>query len=218
MSIFVRLFLGLMTAVMLFAGSSQATATERRALLIGVSEYPREALANPLTDIKLVGESLAGAGFKISPVANPTKGQFRVAVNKFADEVALLPRDSLVFFYFSGHGFQADSKNWLMPSNIQIQGEADIDDQSINAQWVLDRLHERAGSGVKIIFVLDACRNDPPVLLTGKQNGLGELAEPAGGRGNADRLCRGTRPNRERWFRQEWRALCSGPVCRFGQI
>lgn len=158
--------------------SGEARATERLALLIGVSDYPDAPLTNPVKDIALVGKSLEGSAFKVTSLPNPDHGQMEAAIYNFADKVAALRTGSTVFFYFSGHGFQANGANWLMPSRSQIRFQSDIRNKSVETQWALNLIAERAVEGVEIVFVIDACRNAPPISLGQQKSGLASVEKP----------------------------------------
>jgi uncharacterized caspase-like protein len=70
-----------------------------------------------------------------------------------------LGRGGVGLFYYSGHGVQVSGLNYLVPVDAKISRESDIKYQSVQVDWVLDRMRD-AGNDLNVI-VLDACRNNP---------------------------------------------------------
>lgn len=63
-------------------------------------------------------------------------------------------------FFFAGHGVQLKGKgNFLLPVDIAVENEADVEDLAVSASLVLDNM-AYAENGLNII-ILDACRNNP---------------------------------------------------------
>jgi uncharacterized caspase-like protein len=54
---------------------------------------------------------------------------------------------------------QVNGQNYLIPVDARISRESDIKYQSVQVDWVLDRMRD-AGNELNVI-VLDACRNNP---------------------------------------------------------
>jgi uncharacterized caspase-like protein len=54
---------------------------------------------------------------------------------------------------------QANGLNYLIPVDARISREGDIKYQSVQVDWVLDRMRD-AGNELNVI-ILDACRNNP---------------------------------------------------------
>jgi tetratricopeptide (TPR) repeat protein len=92
-------------------------------------------------------------------VENGTKRQMSRA---FATVEAKIEPGDTVVFHFSGHGFEIDGQNWLLPIDVPAahEGEAGlVKDEAFNAAEVIDRFRSK-GAG-RVIAVLDACRNNP---------------------------------------------------------
>jgi len=62
-------------------------------------------------------------------------------------------------FYYAGHGLQVKGGNYLVPIAVDIESEADAEDQGVALDYVMRTMEE---SGAKFnIAILDACRNNP---------------------------------------------------------
>jgi uncharacterized caspase-like protein len=53
-----------------------------------------------------------------------------------------LGRGGMGLFYFSGHGVQVNGPNYLIPVDARISRESDIKYQSVQVDWVLDRMRD----------------------------------------------------------------------------
>lgn len=131
-------------------------AEERVALVIGNSDYPAERLDNPQNDATDMSAALRDAGFKVITRTNANTREMRQAVREFGSE---LRRADVGLFYFAGHGVQITGTNYLVPVAADIRNEADIEDLSLDVNYVL-RTMEDAQVKVRIV-ILDACRNNP---------------------------------------------------------
>ncbi|CAF3941535.1 unnamed protein product [Rotaria sp. Silwood1] len=75
-----------------------------------------------------------------------------VILRQFANRIE---DGDIILFYFSGHGYQIENHNYLIPiGDNQIENEQDIADFSINIQHALQLLVEKNKSYVTI-FILD---------------------------------------------------------------
>lgn len=129
---------------------------QRVALVIGNSAYKDSPLANPVNDATDIAKALGDAGFKVILKRNANMRDMRQAIREFGTE---LRRAQVGLFYFAGHGIQVKGNNYLVPVGADIQNEADAEDLSIDANYVMRTMEE---SQVKVsIAILDACRNNP---------------------------------------------------------
>ncbi len=62
-------------------------------------------------------------------------------------------------FFFAGHGMQIRGNNYLIPVDVHIKREKDVEFEAVNAGRVLGAM-EDSGSKVNIV-ILDACRDNP---------------------------------------------------------
>ncbi|MBN8920408.1 MAG: caspase family protein, partial [Rhizobiales bacterium] len=139
------------------AGSSAAWAERRVALVVGNATYKNTALAlpNPRNDASDVSEALRKLDFEVVEAINVDKRGFEMALARFAR--AAVDADSALFFY-AGHAMQYQGRNYLMPTDAELEDEISLRYQMVaidDVRAALDRVN-----GVKIM-ILDACRNNP---------------------------------------------------------
>jgi len=142
-------------AVMSFGGTAQA---ERRvALVIGNSTYKQGniSLSNPKNDAQDISALLTTLGFEVVTAMDATKRQMDLSLQTFARLAT--NADSALFFY-AGHAMQFQGRNYLMPTDAELEDEISVRYQTVAIDEVRAAL-DRA-NGVKIM-ILDACRNNP---------------------------------------------------------
>ncbi|MEO8320697.1 MAG: caspase family protein [Bradyrhizobium sp.] len=121
------------------------------------AEVPQ--LVAGVNDAHAMRDSLQSVGFDVELVENGTKRQMSRAFSKVESKVE--PGDTVVF-HFSGHGFEIDGQNWLLPIDVPAarEGEAGlVKDEAFNAADIIERFRTK-GAG-RVIAILDACRNNP---------------------------------------------------------
>jgi len=130
------------------------------ALVIGVKSYVHvQPLRNSLNDAQDIAATLKSKGFTVVEVYEPkTKREMQDGIKKYFALINDKPNVA-GFVYYSGHGMQVKGANYLIPTQADLQLEADLDDQCVNMDYVM-RAIEQAGNELNI-FVLDACRNNP---------------------------------------------------------
>lgn len=188
-------------AVAALVGSAQSqtrSAGNKWALLVGIDEYEHDItpLAFAVADVKAVSQALvtrlgfAADNVKVmtSDVSGGIDRPTRLNVIRRLNGMANLikPQDTF-FFYFSGHGFQKDNKHFL----ATVEAVRDSIDLLENSTVSLETLRKSMSriTAHRIIFVIDACRNDPDKgksegdnLLTGDfARDLQVVAKSAGG-------------------------------------
>jgi formylglycine-generating enzyme required for sulfatase activity len=148
----------------------------RTALVMGVGEYGGAKFKGgtipnlpgiTTADLPGMEAKLKALGFAVTVVANPTLSQAKEAVDAFSAKIKAAPGVSL--FYFSGHGGEYEGKNYLIPRGANISSKADLSDEALSAQRVLNGMEE-SGAQVNLVF-LDCCRED-----LGKSVGGAEMA------------------------------------------
>ncbi len=125
-----------------------------------IGKYPLESLNNPVNDATDMAKTLDDLGFEVMLETElKTKVAMKKAVLAFRKR---LPKDGGVgLFYFSGHGFQYQNANYLVPLNAAIASDIDIEDQVLKTDYVLRHLEKANQNGVNLI-ILDACRDSIP--------------------------------------------------------
>jgi hypothetical protein len=134
-----------------------AWAERRVALVVGNAAYKAAnlSLANPRNDAEDVSAALKALGFEVVTAVNATKRDMDGALQRFARLAT--DADSVLFFY-AGHAMQFQGRNFLMPTDAELEDEVSLRYQAVGLEDVRAALDR--GSGVKIL-ILDACRNNP---------------------------------------------------------
>jgi len=153
-----------------------ATSEKRTALVIGNSNYASSPLKNPVNDARDMAKTLEELGFDVIHRTNADKKTMKDAIRDFEKK---LRGGGVGLFYFAGHGMQVNGKNYLIPTDAQIETEADAEDASVEANWILGKM-EDAGNDINIV-ILDACRNNPVARsFRSAKSGLAEMKAPKG--------------------------------------
>jgi len=130
-----------------------ATAERRVALVIGNAAYKwAEPLYSPTKDADAVANALTRLGFEVVK-----KHNFQI------DQKEDLLRDlekrargaAWVLVYYTGHGIESEGKNWLIPIDANLAKRAELPDQALSVEHLLDRISK--ASKLRIVM-LDACR------------------------------------------------------------
>ena len=134
-----------------------AWADRKVALVVGNTQYknPSLVLLNPKNDAEDVAAALRALDFEVVLVVNASKRDFDSATTQFSGMAA--GADAAIFYY-AGHALQYQGRNYLMPTDGELEDEASLRRQTVMVDDVRAAV-ERA-DGVKIV-VLDACRNNP---------------------------------------------------------
>jgi hypothetical protein len=153
-----RALLVLASFIYIFPFVALAQATEDRiAFIIGNGAYPKaSALKNPLNDATAIEKQLSSYGFETK-----TYKDLKVAeVSGLRQQMeSRIKRNSVLFFYYAGHGVQIDGRNYLMPVDANLN---DGDKASQESLYLGDVLHAIERMRPKIaVVILDACRDNP---------------------------------------------------------
>lgn len=167
----------IITAILFFFGMCGAHAGVKRALLIGISEYPTHRMPeltwNPIhgaNDVALIKKTLQKQGYSITLLtnANATASKIRSAFVKLEKDVK---PDDIVYIHFSGHG-QAyedvsgdEADGWdeaLVPYDALLQFKQGVYDGSRHIiddelEQYLTAIRKKAGKNGHVYVVLDAC-------------------------------------------------------------
>ncbi|MDR0323461.1 MAG: SUMF1/EgtB/PvdO family nonheme iron enzyme, partial [Treponema sp.] len=133
---------------------------QKFALVIGNGSYTGiSALRNPVNDANDVAAALQELGFTVEKVLNGDFEQMENAVINLKRRLGG-SRNSYGFFFYAGHGAQANGENYLIPVEAStIQNETHLRLRAVSLQFIMDSLNE-AGNELNMI-VLDACRDNP---------------------------------------------------------
>lgn len=130
----------------------------KEALLIANGDYAHFGkLPNPITDARLLGESLQKIGFQVTLVENATREGMLDALTAFQDR--LKATHGMALFHYGGHGVQVGGRNFLIPADADISDERKVATRAVDLEEVMTTLIA-SGASVNVV-VLDACRDNP---------------------------------------------------------
>jgi hypothetical protein len=144
---------------------------KRWALVIGVDKY-RDPQISPLkgsdNDAHTLADALVRyAGFPSDQVIlmstdQPEERQpSRVNIlRRLSNFASIVPKDGLLLVSFAGHGMERNGQAFLLPTDAQISEDVSfLEETAVSVARIKDRI--RATGVGQVIFLLDACRNDP---------------------------------------------------------
>ncbi len=133
----------------LSASAQSEDETERYALVIGNGSYTAlPSLPSASADAATAATTLRDAGFEVTELLNVTQGDFLAANQRF---VTSIDDDDIVFYYFSGHALQFNGNNFLLPSNVRIDGATSLLTAGVPLSSVVRQL---SGTGAREIYVV----------------------------------------------------------------
>jgi len=166
-----------------FPCQAQSGPPKRVALLIGNWDYDLNGkfdsrpsgdyiadLKNPCSDSDLVKNQLARFGFDIHDYCNVDRDTFNARVADFANSLSDLPKGSIVFLFYSGHGMQYHGHAFTVPVLFRMDHAAFKNDGDLkqfkllqkNANNVADMLQKLPDDkNVALVVALDKCRDVP---------------------------------------------------------
>ena len=148
---------GVALALCIAAAPGAGQAEGRVALVIGNAAYSElQPLANPVNDANGIAAALERLGFEVTLVTDAPRDQLAPVMEAFTAEAE---GAETVLFYYSGHAFQQDGQNLLVPSDAALKSP-----EALTAEtWSFsdDIVARLAGEGRQGLFFLDACRNNP---------------------------------------------------------
>jgi hypothetical protein len=137
--------------------TAMTTMANRKALVIGNDSYKSVSkLLNAREDAKAIASSLEGVGYKVTLKLDLNEKELKAALRTFSNQVQ---GGDEVLFFFAGHGLQLGSTNYLLPIDIGAESEAQVRDEAIQLQRVLDDMTEKKAKFT--LAMIDACRDNP---------------------------------------------------------
>lgn len=129
----------------------------RRALVIGNDTYKNVAkLINAREDARTIAANLTAVGYQVTLRLDLNEKEMKAALRNFASQVQ---GGDEVLFFFAGHGVQLGSTNYLLPIDILGDNEAQVRDEAIQLQRILDDMSEKKAKFT--LAMIDACRDNP---------------------------------------------------------
>tara|TARA_A100000171_G_C2139093_1_gene153110 strand:+ start:5909 stop:7390 length:1482 start_codon:yes stop_codon:yes gene_type:complete len=128
------------------------------ALIVGNIDYAltKNKLVNAVNDANDFGHKLLNLGFTVNILNNTTVEILDREVSKFGND---LKDYDVGLFYFSGHGFQIQGKNYLTSINTNFTDGVSVKHSSLPLDEVVDYMNQ-ANTNINIM-ILDACRDNP---------------------------------------------------------
>lgn len=142
---------------------SEAQAQHKLALVIGNGTYGTDksgwhALDNALNDTDLIAQKLALVGYGVTIVKDGSWAEIDRKIDTFSSRIT---ENDTVIFYYAGHGFEYNRRNYLVPIGAPEQTDIkNLGDNFIDFEKLANRLANARTS----IFVLDACRTAVPFV------------------------------------------------------
>lgn len=132
--------------------------TGKFALVIGNSNYQgfNRNLKNPSHDAELMSSTLTQLGFDVRMHLDLSRSEMSQHITEFATS---LPAGATSLTFYAGHGVQIGGASYLMPVDIQLSSEQNVQLRAFPLRRLLDDVSASAAS-VNIV-VLDACRDNP---------------------------------------------------------
>ena len=151
--------------------SAMTTMANRKALVIGNDTYKSVTkLLNAREDAKAIASNLTAVGYKVTLQLDLNEKEMKAALRAFSSQVQ---GGDEVMFFFAGHGVQLGAANYLLPTDIGGESEAQVKDEAIQLQRVLDDMTDKKAKFT--LAMIDACR-DNPFKATGRNIGGRGLA------------------------------------------
>ena len=158
--------LALAFAVLLWALSAAAGASERVALVVGNAEYEHvRDLANPKKDAADIGAALGRLGFEVTRLENAGYRDLLRGLQKFEAAAA---RAEIAVVFYAGHGIEVDKHNYLVPVEARLATDSDVKYEAVPLDVVMAAAEVASTLG---LVILDACR-DNPFLAMMRSTGL----------------------------------------------
>lgn len=159
-----------------FAQGREPAVEKQFALVIGNGRYKSSPLRNPVNDARVMATTLRSFGFDVVLQEDSSYKDMRRAIIEFGNRL----RDGGVgVFYYAGHGVQVNGRNWMVPVDAIIQGDAEVAVEAVDVDYVLSRM-ETARNRLNIV-ILDACRDDPfSRSFRSPAHGLASIDAPIG--------------------------------------
>ncbi|MBV5299743.1 MAG: caspase family protein [Rhodoferax sp.] len=177
--LFILLLVGFGFGVLAPAALAQNSSSKRIALVIGNDNYQHVSkLQKAGNDAKAMARELKGAGFEVLLHQDLNYRGMLKAVATLAGRIA---GGDQVLVFFAGHGVQTKSGSFLLPVDIEIGSESEVEKTAYSLNDLTDQLNEAKASFA--LVMVDACR-DNPLKVNGRSvgavRGLSAIEPPKG--------------------------------------
>jgi uncharacterized caspase-like protein len=150
----------LCTAVAILSAASAVAGPKRIALIVGNSNYtrPGATIRAAERDGADIARALRDLDFDVEHVPDAKEDDFRKALLRYDAKLAENEEAETVFYY-SGHGANDSSHNFLIPVDVDQVDEAGFVTHTINTEDIY-KIYRQRRPRLGLIF-LDACRTSP---------------------------------------------------------
>lgn len=144
-------------ASLAWAMAAWAQAEDRIAFVIGNANYPGGAgLSNPVNDANAIQGFLKNHGFETIQTNDLSSKQIPALRQQIEKRIT---RNSVLFFYYAGHGVQLDGRNYLVSVDASTSSRDALSDESLYLGDILAAIEKKRPK--LAVVILDACRDNP---------------------------------------------------------
>lgn len=149
---------------------------KKTALILGERGYSyANPLVNTTNDATDIADSLRKIGFDVNVYTDSDLKTMNAAVDQWCSKLSSY---NVALFYFSGHGAEFNTENYLFPIDANPKTPMEMSFQCLSANALLSRIDN---SNVRFnIIILDACRTNPFAKSWSRNILMGGLAAMTG--------------------------------------
>jgi len=126
------------------------------ALIIGIANYPHNALTNPVNDANSMESAFKTLGIASTKIIDAGIIALRESFDKYIKDLQIY---EVAIIYFAGHGLEISGENFLCAIDTDFSSENRIRYTALSLNYILDQL-KTTNTYTKII-IIDACRDNP---------------------------------------------------------
>jgi hypothetical protein len=136
----------------------------RLALVIAQANYSDiSRIAKAGEEAGMMADVLTKLGFDVLFVRDQSRVGLDEAFRQFATRVNSTGPETTAFVYYTGHGVQYQSSNYMLGTDARLTSEVDLAIYGVN---LADQIALFREPSARLVFVLDASRDAPPVAAS----------------------------------------------------
>ena len=130
----------------------------RFALTVGINKYTHLGTL-PLCreDAMAMAKELGKHNFRVHTLVDCGKADMDREIDKWLEELPA-SSPSVAVMHFSGHGYEIDVENFLVPIDADCMTQDDVKKKCISFQRMLSNIGSKFGGSILVILLLDCCR------------------------------------------------------------
>lgn len=152
-----------------------ARAPSRRALTIGIDDYPGRPLQGCVNDSRAWSEMLGQRGFQVESLASPSSTDRAQVIARLRGFLAAAGTDDTLVWHFSGHGTQLeldtgaddDFESSLYDQAIVAGGGRDFESAAIRDDELFAIIRDELHADARLFVFLDSCFSGSATRLYG---------------------------------------------------